>query len=69
MSNKLRDMPRWAIFVAGIYIGAALVRFGFQTYVRMHQCSGDCAISLVKGAIWSTIWPASWPVYVAGIKP
>jgi hypothetical protein len=69
-SSKLRDMPRLAIFLLGIYIGAALVTLGFQTYVRLHQCSEltDCAISLVKGTIWSAIWPASWPVYVAGIK-
>jgi hypothetical protein len=68
--SKLRDTSRWAIFLVGIYVGAALVTLGFQTYVRLHQCLGyaDCAISLAKGTLWSAIWPASWPVYVAGLK-
>jgi hypothetical protein len=61
-------MPRWVIFVVGMYTGAGLVTLGFQTWVRLEQCSGiaPCAVSLVKGAAWSAIWPASWPVYVAG---
>jgi hypothetical protein len=63
-------MPRWAIFVVGMYVGAALVTFGFQTYVRLGACSGygACAVSLAKGAVWLAIWPASWPVYAAGLK-
>jgi hypothetical protein len=68
--SKLRAMPPWAIFLLGMYAGAALVTLGFQTYVRSIECSGsaDCGISLLKGAVWSTIWPVSWMVYVAGIK-
>jgi hypothetical protein len=60
-------MPRWVIFVVGMYAGAALVTLGFQTWVRLEQCSGiePCAVSLAKGAVWSAIWPASWPVYAA----
>jgi hypothetical protein len=67
---RMRPMPRWAVFVAGMYAGAALVTFGFQTYVRLDACSGygACAVSLAKGAVWSTIWPASWPVYAAGLQ-
>jgi hypothetical protein len=63
-------MPRWAIFVIGMYAGAALVTFGFQTYIRLDHCSGysACAVSLAKGAVWSMIWPASWPVYTAGLQ-
>jgi len=30
----------WAIFAAGIYVGVALTTFGFQSYIRSHQCSG-----------------------------
>jgi hypothetical protein len=61
-------VPRWAIFLVGMYAGAALVTFGFQTLVRLEQCTGvaPCAVSLTKGAVWSTIWPAYWPVYAAG---
>jgi hypothetical protein len=61
-------MPRWVIFVVGMYVGAALVTLGFQTLVRLEQCSGvgPCATSLAKGIVWSAIWPASWPVYAAG---
>jgi hypothetical protein len=59
-----------AIFVAGMYVGAALLTFGFQTHVRLDHCSGygACAVSLAKGAVWSTIWPASWLVYTAGLQ-
>jgi hypothetical protein len=66
----MQPMPRWAIFVIGMYAGAALLTLGFQSYVRLDQCSGaaPCAISLAKGAVWSTIWPVSWPVYAAGFK-
>jgi hypothetical protein len=66
----MRPWPRWAIFVLGAYVGAALVTFGFQTYVRSDECSGygPCAISLAKGVVWSAIWPASWSVYIAGMK-
>ena len=62
-------MSRWVVFLVGIYVGAGLVTFGFQTYVRLPQCAGAgaCAVSIVKGAVWSAIWPASWPVYVAGL--
>ena len=69
--SKLRAMPRWAIFIVGMYAGAALVTLGFQTYVRLNQCSGfiNCKISLAKGAVWSTIWPASWIVVYVGQRP
>jgi hypothetical protein len=64
----LRSIPRWAIFVVGMYAGAALLTLGFQTYVRLEQCSGytACTASVAKGVVWSAIWPASWPVYAAG---
>jgi len=63
-------MPRWAIFLVGVYVGAGLLTLGFQTYVRSGVCSGysACAVSFAKGAVWSAIWPASWPVYVAGLN-
>jgi len=63
-------MPRWLIFIIGMYVGGGLVTLGFQTYVRLDQCSSteECAISITKGAVWSIIWPASWPVYAAGLR-
>ena len=44
--------------------------FGFQSYIRSHQCSGyrACAVSLTKGAVWSAIWPVLWPVYLAVLE-
>jgi hypothetical protein len=53
------------------YAVVGVLTFVFQTWVRLDQCVGaaDCAISLVKGAVWSTIWPASWVVYAAGFFP
>jgi hypothetical protein len=61
-------VPRWAIFVVGIYSGAVLLTLGFQTWVRLDECFEIvwCAVSLSKGAVWSTIWPIYWPVYAAG---
>jgi hypothetical protein len=65
-----RSIPRWAIFVLGMYVGAGLLTLGFQTYVRLDQCFGlrPCAISVAKGVVWATVWPASWPVFAAGFK-
>jgi hypothetical protein len=34
----MRSMPRWAVFVVGMYAGAAVVTLGFQTYVRLDHC-------------------------------
>jgi hypothetical protein len=69
-SSTIKSIPRWAIFVLGMYAGAALLTLAFQTYVRLEQCfsARACAISVAKGAAWSTVWPASWPVYAAGFK-
>ena len=65
-----KPLPRWAIFLLGVYLGAGVVTLSFQTWVRLHQCTGvgPCAISLGKGAVWSAIWPAAWPVYFAGYR-
>jgi hypothetical protein len=63
-------MQRWMIFVIGMYVGAGLVTLAFQTSIRLQQCSGTapCAVRLAKGVVWSAVWPASWTVYVAGLK-
>jgi hypothetical protein len=47
---RMRPVPGWAVFVAGMYVGAAVVTFGFQTYIRLDHCSGyrACAVSLAK---------------------
>ena len=64
----MKSIPRWAIFLIGMYAVAGLLTLVFQTYIRLDQCSGSraCAISIAKGVAWSTIWPAYWPVYAAG---
>jgi len=66
----MKSIPRWAILLLGMYAGAGLLTLGFQTYVRLDQCSGytPCTISIAKGVAWSALWPASWPVYVVGLK-
>jgi hypothetical protein len=57
-------MPRWELFLLGMYSGVALVTLGFQTWVRLDEYSetNRLAVSLAKGAVWSAIWPASWLV-------
>jgi hypothetical protein len=65
-----KPLPRWAIFLLGVYLGGGVVTLSFQTWIRLHQCAGagPCVISLGKGAVWSAIWPAYWPVYFAGYR-
>jgi hypothetical protein len=31
----MRPMPRWAIFLVGMYAGVAVATFGFQAYIRL----------------------------------
>jgi hypothetical protein len=52
----------WAYGVIGV------LTFLFQVWIRLAQCEGaaNCALSLAKGVVWSTIWPAYWIVYLAG---
>ena len=50
-----------------LYALAALLTLIFQVYVRSPQCAPDCALSYAKAVVWSSIWPASWVVYLAGI--
>ena len=67
-SKNRQDMQPWTMFVIGVYVGAALVTLGFQTWMRLEECSGigPCMVSLLKGVVWSVIWPVSWPVFVTG---
>jgi hypothetical protein len=55
-------MPKFAVFLVGLWIGAGLVTFAFQYPKRISRCSGtdSCPISLAKGVVWSAIWPAYW---------
>lgn len=64
----MKSLPRLAIFLIGMYTGLGLLTLGFQTYVRLEQCSGAraCAASIAKAVVWSAVWPAYWPVYGAG---
>jgi len=50
-----------------LYALMGVLTLVFQVYVRSSQCAPDCALSYAKAVIWSTIWPASWIVYLAGI--
>lgn len=58
---------RWRKTVArhptlfAIYVIIALHAFLFQAFIRLHHCAGGaCVVSLVKGAVWSVIWPIYW---------
>jgi hypothetical protein len=65
-----RSRLRWATFAVGIYAGAALLTFGFQTWVRLDQCgTAPCAFSLAKGAVWSAIWPIYWLFWLWVFRP
>jgi len=57
--------PTWLT----LYVGMAVLTAVFQIWVRSSQCTGmsDCGLSYAKGIVWSTIWPMSWIVYLAGI--
>ena len=48
-------------FIA-FYAIFAIHAFIYQAFVRLQQCIGigECATSLIKGAVWSAIWPAYW---------
>jgi len=67
----MKSIPRWVILLIAIYAGIGLLTLGFQTFLRLDQCSGSraCAISIAKGVVWSAVWPAYWPVYAAGLHP
>jgi hypothetical protein len=64
----MQRIPRWAVFLIGMYAGVGLLTLVFQTYIRLDQCAGypACTISLAKGVVWSAVWPAYWLVYEAG---
>jgi hypothetical protein len=70
MNEETKPISRRAIFLLGMYAGAALLTLGYQTYIRLDQCFGypTCAASVAKGVVWSAVWPAYWPVYAAGFK-
>jgi len=67
----MKSIPRWVILLIAIYAGIGLLTLGFQTFLRLDQCSGSraCAIRIAKGVVWSAVWPAYWPVYAAGLHP
>jgi hypothetical protein len=48
--------------VFAVYAVFGLHAFLFQAFIRLEQCSGfgACSLSLVKDAVWSTVWPVYW---------
>ena len=68
--KRLEPIPRWLLIIY-IYSAVALYTLVFQTYVRFDQCTGltACALTFAKGAIWSTIWPVIWVIYLRGNVP
>ncbi len=56
--------------LVGLYVGLACLTLIFQIYVRSLECAGawGCGLSFAKGIVWSIIWPASWAVYLAGLR-
>jgi hypothetical protein len=49
----------------------ALLTFLFQVWTRLPLCEGmgPCALSLLKGLVWSLIWPTYWVVYLLSHSP
>jgi hypothetical protein len=57
--------PSWLT----LYVGLAILTALFQIWVRSSQCAGfaDCGLSFATGIVWSSVWPMSWIVYLAGL--
>ena len=50
------------------YVLVAFLTLIFQIFVRSTLCSAEaCALSYLKAVVWASIWPVSWPVYLAGL--
>jgi hypothetical protein len=60
------DVKRFCLTAYGI---AAVLTVVFETFIRLRACAdtGGCTISLVKGFVWSIVWPAGWIVYLKGM--
>jgi hypothetical protein len=69
MLDRLEKLRPLALLL-GIYAGAGIATLLFQLWIRYGHCAGttSCAISFLKGAVWLEIWPASWAVFLAGLK-
>jgi hypothetical protein len=70
MLDRLENLPRPVAVVLGIYAGAGMGTLAVPALDSLHQCAGmtSCAVSFLKGAVWLEIWPASWAVFLAGLK-
>ena len=63
MEEGFNQRRTWLI----AYAALAVVTLIFQIYIRTPQCTPDCALSYAKAVVWSSLWPASWAVYLAGV--
>lgn len=63
MEEGFNQRRTWLI----AYAALAVVTLIFQIYIRTPQCTPDCALSNAKAVVWSSLWPASWAVYLAGV--
>jgi hypothetical protein len=61
ISKSLRAHPT----SLALYAVVGLHAFIFQAFIRLQQCSGagECVLSLMKGLIWSLLWPVYWLGY------
>jgi hypothetical protein len=55
----VKSIIKWLV---GLYVVIAIITVGFQIYYRSPNCSDamGCGLSMVKGVVWSAIWPAYW---------
>jgi hypothetical protein len=55
----MRSIVKWLL---GLYVVLAIITMGFQIHDRYPNCSDGmgCGLSMVKGVVWSAIWPAYW---------
>jgi hypothetical protein len=69
-SESADPVSRYGGWIAA-YGVVALMTFLFQLWIRLPLCEGvgPCAFSLLKGLVWSVIWPTYWVVYLLSHSP
>ncbi len=77
-SETTKSAPAESVSVGSRYGGwiaaygvVALLTFLFQLWIRLPVCEGvgGCAVSVLKGLMWSVIWPTYWVVYLLSHSP
>lgn len=64
-------MKNWLKRIVALYIAVGMVTLVLQVLIRAETCAGieGCAVSYVKGGIWSAGWPIYWGMELTGTMP